>query len=131
MRALAALRRLEGRRRLERRDVPLELVRGPWRALVATADGGVHRGAYALWVLEHLCEGLRRRDGLRQPQPALGRPRPTLLSGAAWEAARAARLAAVLGALDGCAQRSRPLPEEPIFEWNVTCSLDSAPQLHE
>ena len=60
--AVAALRALEGRKRVTLEEVPTELLRPGWRRLVAAPDGQLNRRAYTFAVLERLRAALRTRD---------------------------------------------------------------------
>ena len=65
---------------------------GWWRHLVFPPDrpqGTVHRAAYVFCVLEQFHQRLRRRDVFADASGRWADPRAKLLSGPAWEAARA------------------------------------------
>jgi len=86
--AIAAVQRIEGRRRIEVGEVPLQLVRGPWLELVLTSDGLLDRAAYTMCVLDQLRRALRRRDVFVPASSRYTDPRAQLISGPAWLAAR-------------------------------------------
>jgi len=86
--ALDALRDLEGRRRVQAEEVPLELATGVWSRLVTAPDGLLDRRAYTFCVLERLRDALRRRDVFAPASSRWADPRARLLAGQAWEAAR-------------------------------------------
>jgi len=87
--AWEALGALEGRRSVRADEVPLTLATGPWVTRVHGPDGLLHRPAFTLLVLERLREALRRRDVYATTSRRWSDPRAQLLSGSAWEAARA------------------------------------------
>lgn len=86
--ALAALRALEGRKKVSLDEVPTELVRPAWRRLVAARDGQLNRRAYTFAVLERLRATLRTRDVFVSRSERWCDPRAKLLAASAWEAAR-------------------------------------------
>ncbi|MDQ3316543.1 MAG: Tn3 family transposase, partial [Actinomycetota bacterium] len=76
-------------------DAPLSVVGKGWRRLVAGENGRPDRKALALGVLEALQDALKRRDVYVSPSERWADPRAKLLSGEAWEAARAGVLRAL------------------------------------
>jgi len=86
--ALDALRDLEGRRRVQADEVPLELATGVWQRLVTAPDGQLDRRAYTFCVLERLRDALRRRDVFGPTSSRWADPRARLLTGQAWDSAR-------------------------------------------
>lgn len=87
--AWRALSGLEGRKRVQIEEVPLEVVAGSWKRLVSRGDGLLDRPAYTLCVLEALCGALRKREVYAPGGRRWSDPRARLLSGPAWEAKRA------------------------------------------
>lgn len=87
--AWRALFGLEGRKRIQIDEVPLEVVTGSWKQLVLGGDGLLDRSAYTLCVLEVLVGALRRREVYAPDGRVWSDPRAKLLSGEAWEAQRA------------------------------------------
>jgi TnpA family transposase len=86
--AVAALRALEGRKKVKADEVPTELVRPAWARLLVSEDGQLNRRAYTFAVLERLRAALGTRDVFVARSNRWCDPRANLLSGAAWEAAR-------------------------------------------
>ena len=94
---------LDPRRKLTTGEIDDQLVRGSWRRLVygQPADGTVDRNAYVFCVLTQFHRHLKRRD-IYAPRSSRWRdPRAQLLSGEAWESAKAPVL------------RALGLPEDP------------------
>ena len=108
---------LNPRRKLTAKDIEDRLVRGSWRRLVygQPADGTVDRNAYVFCVLTQFHRHLKRRDIFAPKSSRWRDPRAQLLSGDAWERARAPVL------------RALGLPEDPagLLERHVS-HLDSA-----
>jgi TnpA family transposase len=94
---------LHPRRRLTAGDIDDRLVRGSWRRLVygQPADGTVDRNAYVFCVLTQFHRHLKRRDIFAPKSSRWRDPRAQLLSGEAWESAKALVL------------RALGLPEDP------------------
>ena len=86
--AWRALSSLEGRKRIQLEEVPLEAVTGSWQQLVSKDDGLLDRPAYTLCVLEILCMALRKREVFAPGGRRWSDPRAGLLSGPTWEAQR-------------------------------------------
>lgn len=86
--AWEALSSLEGRKRIQIEEVPLEVVAGSWRQLVFGEDGMLDRPAYTLCILEAFCGALRKREVYTPNGRRWSDPRARLLSGPAWEAQR-------------------------------------------
>ena len=83
-----ALSNLEGRKRIQLGEVPLEVVAGSWKQRVFGEDGLLDRPAYTLCILEALCGALRKREVYAPSGRRWSDPRARLLSGPAWEAQR-------------------------------------------
>jgi len=94
---------LNPRRKLTAGDIEDRLVRGSWRRLVygQPADGTVDRNAYVFCVLTQFHRHLKRRDIFGPKSSRWRDPRAQLLSGEAWERAKAPVL------------RALGLPEDP------------------
>ncbi|MDP8931026.1 MAG: Tn3 family transposase [Actinomycetota bacterium] len=88
LQALAALRDLEGRKKVALDEVPTELVRPAWRRLVTAPNGQLNRRAYTFAVLERLRAALRTRDVFVSRSERWCDPRAKLLAASGWEAAR-------------------------------------------
>jgi hypothetical protein len=88
--AVAFLRDIEGQKKPEMLDAPLEAVSPAWRRLVVQTSPTYHvdRRAYTFAVLEQLQPALKRHDVFVAPSEKWGDARAKLLRGAAWEAAR-------------------------------------------
>ena len=89
LRAMQFLRDIEGSSKPAMANAPREVVNRAWRKLVIQQDGSVDRRFYTFCVLEHLQDGLARRDMFVSPSERWGNPRAKLLHGAGWEAVRA------------------------------------------
>ena len=100
--AVAALRALEGRKKVRLDEVPSEVLPPAWRRLVGEVGGPLDRRAYTFAVLERLRSALRARDVFVPRSQRWSDPRAKLLAGPAWEATRA-RVCRTLG-----------LPAEPV-----------------
>jgi TnpA family transposase len=86
------LKEREERGSWESSGAPLEFLPPAWKKRVVRYAGSkpqVDRRAYTLCVLEQLQEALRRRDIFALGSERWGDPRAKLLSGSAWEQARA------------------------------------------
>src|SRR5215211_2208769 len=79
---------LQGRRKSQRDDAPLNVVDAGWKRLVIDKDGQVSQPAYTLCVLERFQDRLRRRDIYVEASERWSDPRAKLLQGAEWEAKR-------------------------------------------
>jgi hypothetical protein len=77
--ALAALRSLEGRKKVSVDKVPAEVVSPAWRRLVGEPDGPLDRRAYTFAVLERLRSALRARDVFVTRSQRWSDPRAKLL----------------------------------------------------
>ncbi len=96
LQAWRALAGLEGRKRIQVEEVPLEVVTGSWEQLVSKDEGKdngkdeglLDRPAYTLCVLEALCGALRRREVYAPGGRRWSDPRARLLSGDTWESQR-------------------------------------------
>ncbi len=86
--ALDFLWSIEGRRKIDIGEAPLEVVSKAWRHLVLGADGQLDRRYYTFCTLERLRDALGRRDVFVSPSERWGDPRAMLLGGAVWESAR-------------------------------------------
>jgi hypothetical protein len=86
--ALKALRWMEGRRRIGREDVHLDIVTIPWRRSVLSSPGEIDRRSYTFCVLDRLRTSLHRREIFVPRSTRLGDPRTQLLSRSAWEGVR-------------------------------------------
>ncbi len=80
--ALEFLRSIEGRRKIDIEEAPLEVVSKAWRHLVLGADGQLDRRYYTFCTLERLRDALGRRDVFVSPSERWGDPRSKLLGGA-------------------------------------------------
>jgi hypothetical protein len=89
LRALQFLKDIESHAKSAMDQAPREVVNRAWRKLVIQQDGGVDRRLSTFCVLEHLQDGLARRDIFVSPRDRWGNPRAKLLHGAGWEAVRA------------------------------------------
>ena len=94
--AVAALRALEGRKKVGFAEVPTETLTPAWRRLAGQPGGPLDRRAYTFAVLERLRAALRARDVFVPCSPRWSDPRAKLLAGPAWEATRA-RVCRTLG----------------------------------
>lgn len=88
LKAWKYLASLEGKRKPDMKQAPLEVIPAAWKRLVIGQDQQVDRRAYTLCVLEQLQDALRRRDVYVPRSERWGDPRAKLLQGAAWEAIR-------------------------------------------
>src|SRR5215211_4847534 len=79
---------LQGRRKPQLDDAPLNVVDAGWKRLVMDKSGHVSQSAYTLCVLERLQERLRRRDIYVEASERGSDPRAKLLQGAEWQAKR-------------------------------------------
>ena len=86
---LAAIRALEGRRRVGLDEIPKSLVTPAWEPAVFIEPGQVERRAFTCCVLEHLRSALRRRDVFVAKSTQWGDPRAQLIPTTAWNKARA------------------------------------------
>ena len=86
---LAAIRALEGRRRVGLDEIPKSLVAPAWEPAVFIEPGQVERRAFTCCVLEHLRSALRRRDVFVAKSTQWGDPRAQLIPTTAWNKARA------------------------------------------
>ena len=87
--AVAALRALEGRKKVGFDEVPTETLTPAWRRLAGQPGGPLDRRAYTFAVLERLRAALRARDVFVPCSPRWSDPRAKLLAGPAWETTRA------------------------------------------
>ncbi len=124
--AWEALGALEGRRSVRADEVPLTLATGPWVTRVHGPDGLLHRPAFTLLVLERLREALRRRDVYATTSRRWSDPRAQLLSGSAWEAARAG-VATSLFRLLGYQFSPRLADIGSARFWRITRNADYGP----
>ncbi len=88
LKALEFLKEIEGSSRPNMSEAPTEWLNRPWRRLVVRPDGKLDRRFYTFGVLEHLKEGLARRDIFVSPSERWADPRAKLLQGREWEATR-------------------------------------------
>lgn len=79
---------LQGRRKPQLDDAPLNVVDAGWKRLVMDKSGHVSQSAYTLCVLERLQDRLRRRDIYVEASERWSDPRAKLLQGAEWQAKR-------------------------------------------
>jgi hypothetical protein len=86
--AVAALRALEGRKKVSFDEVPVEVLSPAWRRLAGEPGGPLDRRAYTFAVLERLRSALRARDVFVPRSQRWSDPRAKLLAGAGWETAR-------------------------------------------
>jgi hypothetical protein len=86
--AVDYLKGLQGRRKPQLDDAPLDIVDAGWKRLVIDKSGHVSQPAYTLCVLERLQDRLRRRDVYVKASERWSDPRAKLLHGAEWEAKR-------------------------------------------
>lgn len=86
--AVDDLKGLQGRRKPQLDDAPLDIVDAGWKRLVIDTSGHVSQPAYTLCVLERLQDRLRRRDVYVKASERWSNPRAKLLHGAEWEAKR-------------------------------------------
>ena len=80
--------RLEGQKRPDLSQAPMEVVPASWKRHVAPADQPIDRRYYTFCVLERLYEALRRHDVFVDESTRWGDPRAKLLTGEAWERVR-------------------------------------------
>ncbi|GGJ59921.1 hypothetical protein GCM10008938_52550 [Deinococcus roseus] len=86
--AWQALCRLEGRKKVDLREVPTDLLDRHWKSKLKNEDGTLNRAAYTLGVLEHLWEALSRREVFVENSLRYTDPTAKLLSPASWEKQR-------------------------------------------
>jgi TnpA family transposase len=86
--AVDYLKELQGRRKPQLDDAPLNVVDAGWKRLVIDKSGHVSQPAYTLCVLERLQDRLRRRDVYVKTSERWSDPRAKLLHGAEWETKR-------------------------------------------
>lgn len=86
--ALAALRALEGRKKVSVDEVPTGFARPAWQRLLTTADGQLNHRAYTFAVLDRLRAGLGTRDVFVTGSERWCDARTKLLAAPAWDAAR-------------------------------------------
>jgi TnpA family transposase len=86
--AVDYLKELQGRRKPQLDDAPLDVVDAGWKRLVIDKSGHVSQPAYTLCVLERLQDRLRRRDVYVKASERWSDPRAKLLHGAEWETKR-------------------------------------------
>lgn len=86
--AVDYLKGLQGRRKSQLDDAPLDIVDAGWKRLVIDQAGKVSQPAYTLCVMERLQDRLRRRDIYVEAGERWSDPRAKLLQGAEWEAKR-------------------------------------------
>lgn len=89
LRAIQFLRDIEGHAKPAMHQAAHEVLNRTWRKLVIQQDGGVDHRFYTFCVLEHLQDGLARRDIFVSPTERWCNPGAKLLHGAGWEAVRA------------------------------------------
>ena len=94
--AVAALRVLEGRKKVGFDEVPAEILTPAWRRLAGQPGRPLDRRAYTFAVLERLRAALRARDVFVPRSQRWSDPRAKLLACPAWEATRA-RVCRTLG----------------------------------
>ena len=85
---LAAVRTLEGRRRIGRDEIPGTLVTPTWERSVFVEPDQVERRSLTFCVLEQLRSALRRRDVFVSKSTQWGDPRAQLLGPDSWGKAR-------------------------------------------
>ncbi len=85
---LAAVRTLEGRRRIGRDEIPGTLVTPTWERSVFVEPDQVERRSFTFCVLEQLRSALRRRDVFVSKSTQWGDPRAQLLGPDSWGKAR-------------------------------------------
>ena len=85
---LAAVRTLEGRRRIGRDEIPGTLVTPTWERSVFVEPDQVERRSFTFCVLEQLRSALRRRDVFVSKSIHWGDPRAQLLGPDSWGKAR-------------------------------------------
>ncbi|GGJ58600.1 Tn3 family transposase [Deinococcus roseus] len=86
--AWQALGRLEGRKKVDLREVPTDLLDRQWKSKLKNEDGTLNRAAYTLGVLEHLWESLSKREIFVETSVRYTDPTAKLLSPADWEKQR-------------------------------------------
>jgi len=86
--AVDYLKGLQGRRKPQLDDAPLDIVDAGWKRLVIDKSGHISQPAYTLCVLERLQDRLRRRDVYVKASERWNDPHAKLLHGAEWEAKR-------------------------------------------
>jgi TnpA family transposase len=86
--AVDYLKSLQGRRKPQLNDAPLDIVDAGWKRLVVDQAGNVNQPAYTLCVMERLQDRLRRRDIYVEEGERWSDPRAKLLQGPEWEAKR-------------------------------------------
>jgi TnpA family transposase len=86
--SLQFLAKIEGQRRTDMSQSPLEVVPPAWRRQVISQNGSIERRAYTLCVLEQLIDSLRRRDLFVEKSDRWSNPQAKLLSGKDWEDVR-------------------------------------------
>lgn len=79
---------IEGQRKPDMSQSPMEGLPPSWKRLVIGHDKQVDRHAYTLCMLEQLQDALRRRDVYVAASERWGDPRAKLLQGPVWEASR-------------------------------------------
>ncbi|NOR80878.1 MAG: Tn3 family transposase, partial [Methyloprofundus sp.] len=115
--ALNYLRKLEGSRKKNLENVPLDIVPKSWERLVFDQDKQVNKRAYTLCVLDRLQDKLRRRDIYVESSDRWGDPREKLLSGKDWATNK----------LQICRTLGHPLGVDEAIK-SLTDNLDSAYQ---
>lgn len=88
LKALWFLAGIEGQRKPDMSQAPLDVVSAAWQRLVIDNDGQASRPAYTLCVLERLQDNLRRRDVFVPSSERWGDTRKKLLHGDEWKAKR-------------------------------------------
>ena len=112
---LAAVRTLEGRRRIGRDEIPGTLVTPAWERSVFVEPDQVERRSFTFCVLEQLRSALRRRDVFVSKSTQWGDPRAQLLGPDSWGKARTST----------CRMLGLSSTPEPFLE-NIGRELDEA-----
>ena len=112
---LAAVRTLEGRRRIGRDEIPGTLVTPTWERSVFVEPDQVERRSLTFCVLEQLRSALRRRDVFVSKSTQWGDPRAQLLGPDSWGKARTST----------CRMLGLSSTPEPFLE-NIGRELDEA-----
>ena len=112
---LAAVRTLEGRRRIGRDEIPGTRVTPTWERSVFVEPDQVERRSFTFCVLEQLRSALRRRDVFVSKSTQWGDPRAQLLGPDSWGKARTST----------CRMLGLSSTPEPFLE-NIGRELDEA-----
>lgn len=87
--AIDFLKSIEGKRRPDMTQAPLDMVSKGWLSQVCPEPDQIERRAYTFCILEKVLEGLRRRELYVTPSLQWSNPEEKLLQGEAWTAVRA------------------------------------------